>query len=74
MLNPKCPKCEISEHVVLVNTATKVATGVGAVAGGIMGAFAGASGGALAGQKAGQIFDESRKLYKCNNCDKEFQG
>jgi len=27
-----------------------------------------------AGNKVGEMVDESRSLYKCNKCDKEFNG
>jgi hypothetical protein len=39
-----------------------------------MGVLAGASVGAAAGQKVGELIDESRSLFKCNKCEKEFNG
>jgi len=51
-----------------------IGTAVGAVTGGIMGALTGASVGSIAGNKVGELFDESRSLFKCNKCEKEFNG
>lgn len=61
MNKPKCPQCEINEHIVLINTGKKIGSVVGGVAGG-----------AAIGNKVGEIVDESRSLFKCNKCNKEF--
>ena len=34
----------------------------------------GATVGGAIGSKVGEMVDESRLLYKCNKCEKEFQG
>jgi len=54
MGKPKCPKCETSEFVVLINTGEKVGTGVGAIAGGATTTL-GTTGGAEIGASVGLI-------------------
>ena len=44
------------------------------MAGGVLGALGGAATGGYVGHKAGEAIDESRALYKCNKCGKEFNG
>ena len=51
---PKCPTCDSSSHVVLVNTTQKIGTAVGGVAGGAAGYY-GASTGAATGATIGSV-------------------
>ncbi len=55
MTLPKCPKCETSEYVVLVNTGEVVGTATGAAAGAAAG-YGGAASGAAAGAAIGSFF------------------
>ncbi|MDF3917538.1 hypothetical protein P3W43_01570 [Salinicola salarius] len=51
-----------------------VGTFIGGIAGGIVGGLAGAGTGAYVGNKVGEQVDKAFKNYKCNRCEKEFQG
>ncbi len=51
---PICPKCEVNDHVVLVNTVQKAGTAVGGATGAIAG-YVGAESGTIVGGAIGSV-------------------